>query len=365
MSNRSRTHIVALAALFWLSLAATARAERSLAQQLSLRYGAGASLMVSTDQRSWLGYGAPGVLSDLQVSLRFTPLLAAQLGMAGGVFFSPVANGAVLAPMIGSTLHWPLLGLPTYLALNVGLAATGQLIRPFGRAVLGIDWSLTSQLTAGPTLGLDVVRQLDGEGYSTNAIYAWLGVGLSWRPVGASAPVRQRPALGRKPVQPVAAEPTPPPTAAEVVLREPAPQVEHEPAPPSPEIRALLDEAVHVEHTELLAPVLFKYDSTELEPSSVAMLHEVARLLNRERTDIQLLGVVAYSDAIGPAEYNLALSQRRAEHVRGWLVAHGVADARLTVEAHGASDPVEVGEGADQQQNRRVVFRVLRAEERP
>jgi outer membrane protein OmpA-like peptidoglycan-associated protein len=341
-----------------------ARAQTAFAQRLSLRYSMGASLMVSRDQRDWLRYASPGVLSDLQIALRISPLIAAQVGLAGGIFFSKFTNGAVLAPMLGGTVHWPLLGVPTYLVLNVGAAFTGSDMRPFGRAVLGIDWALSPQFTAGPMLGMDVVQQQDGELYSTNAIYAWVGVGLAYRPVG-------RPALPVRKAKPVARDRgvVLPPPAAEMIPDEPPlpfePSVAREPAAPSTEIRQLLEEAVHVSHTELLAPVLFEYDSVELEPSSVAMLHEVARTLTVERKDIQLLAVIAYSDARGPAEYNLELSERRARHVRDWLVAHGVEAQRLTVEARGATDPVEEGEAADHQQNRRVVFRVLRAEPQP
>ncbi len=346
-------------AVCWVFLSpALARADVPLSQRLSLRYTAGASLMLSTDQRSWLGYGAPGLLSDLQLALRLSPLWAAQLGMAGGVFFSPVANGALLAPMVGGTLHLPLFGLPTYAALNVGAAITGQLMRPFARALLGIDWPLLSQLAVGPVLGLDVVTQLDGTLYSTDAIYGWAGISLAYRPVRAASPrvrkVEQLP--------PSAAETAPLPEQAPLPF-ELAPA--HEPVPPSPELNALIDDAVHVSRSELLAPVLFEYDSIALEPSSVAMLHEVARTLNHERKDIELVAVVAYADNRGPAEYNLELSERRARHVRDWLIAHGVAAQRLTTEARGASDPVEVGDEADHQQNRRVIFRVLRPEQRP
>jgi outer membrane protein OmpA-like peptidoglycan-associated protein len=341
-----------------------ARADPPFAQRLSLRYGVGAALMVSRDQRGWLDYSKPGVLSDLQLSLRISPLLAAQLGMAGGVFFSTFANGAVLAPMLGGTLHWPLARVPTYLALNVGAAFTGTDMRPFGRAVVGIDWALTSQFTGGPMFGMDVVQQQDGELFSSNAIYAWVGVGLAFRPVRtADAPVHRPKPLARDRGIVL------PPPAAETIPDEPALPFElsrdHEPVAPSTEITQLLEEAVHVSHTELLAPVLFEYDSVELEPSSVAMLHEVARTLNQERKDIQLLAVIAYSDARGPEQYNLELSERRARHVRDWLVAHGVAAERLRVEARGSTDPVEQGEAADHQQNRRVVFRVLRVEPRP
>lgn len=357
---RLRAGLCARASLILLGMSLTpalARADVPFAQRLSLRYTAGASLMLSSDQRSWLAYSAPGVLSDLQLGLRFSPLLAAQLGMAGGIFFSPVANGAVLAPMIGGTLHLP--SLSAYAALNVGAAITGDLVRPFARAAIGLDGSLGSQLALGPVLGLDLVAQHDGPLYSSDAIYGWVGVSLAYRPVRAEPRLAQK--LREIPEPEPAPPPEPPPAAAEVIREPPA----HEPAPPSPELSALIDQAVHVSRSELLAPVLFEYDSVELEPSSVAMLHEVARVLERERKDITLLAVIAYADIRGPDRYNLELSQRRARHVRDWLVAHGIAAERLTIEARGATDPVEVGAAADQQQNRRVIFRVLRTEPQP
>lgn len=358
-----RTVGVALCSWVLLSAAAT-RADLPWPQRLSLRYTAGASLMVSADQRSWLGYSAPGLISDLQLTARLSPLLAAQVGLAGGIFWSPMVNGALLAPMIGGTVHWPLAGVPTYAGLNVGVAVTGEQVRPFARALLGVDWPLSSQLALGPVLGLDLVTQHDGALYSTDAIYGWLGVSFAYRPVRGGPQLAHR---ARQP-GPRARPELPPLAAARAPLEPPLPfelAPAHEPAPPSPELSALIDDAVHISHTELLAPVLFEYDSVELEPSSVAMLHEVARVLNHERKDIQQLAVVAYSDNRGPAAYNLALSERRARHVRDWLVAHGIAAERLTIDARGANEPVEVGAGADHQQNRRVIFRVLRVENRP
>jgi outer membrane protein OmpA-like peptidoglycan-associated protein len=328
-------------------------AQENVAQRLSIRYTAGASLMMSGDQRSWLGYADPGLLMDLQLTLRVTQLVAAQAGVAGGVFFSPISAGALLAPLLGVTLHWPLFGLSSYVALNGGAAFTGNVARPFGRAAFGVDWPLSAEFSAGPVLGLDVVAQRDGQGYSDDAVYAWVGLGLSYHAV------RSQPVMRRKPIE----MPPPPPRPSAAALKEPsATEVPaREPVPPSPELAALIDEAAHVSHTELLAPVLFEYDSVELEPSSVAMLHEVARLLTMDRQDIQLMAVVAYADARGSEQYNLELSQRRAERVREWLVQHGVASERLTVEARGYAEPVETGRiESEHQQNRRVVFRVLR-----
>jgi outer membrane protein OmpA-like peptidoglycan-associated protein len=89
------------------------------------------------------------------------------------------------------------------------------------------------------------------------------------------------------------------------------------------------------------------------------MLHEVASAL-RERPDIALLEIQGYADERGDDTHNEQLSHRRAERVREWLVAHGIADSRLRVAAHGARGRIEsAGDEAAHQQNRRVVFRVI------
>jgi outer membrane protein OmpA-like peptidoglycan-associated protein len=125
----------------------------------------------------------------------------------------------------------------------------------------------------------------------------------------------------------------------------------------------LLDQAVHVERSELLAPVLFAFDSDELDANGIAMLHQVAALLLHERKDIARLAIAAYADARGSSEYNRNLSRRRAERVRAWLIEHGIAPERLEVDAEGASHFIEPGKNeAEHQQNRRVVFRVLATE---
>lgn len=129
----------------------------------------------------------------------------------------------------------------------------------------------------------------------------------------------------------------------------------------------LVDRAVpgRTDQVELLAPVLFAFDSDALEPVGIAMLHEVARELNK-RPDLELIEIRAYSDARGSAEYNRALAERRGQRVRDWLIEHGVAADRLSIAPLGAAEPVEAGDGeAAYEQNRRVVFRVVRKAEAP
>ena len=87
---------------------------------------------------------------------------------------------------------------------------------------------------------------------------------------------------------------------------------------------------------------------------------------DRVRRAVALLEIQGYADARGGDEYNLRLSERRAQRVLAWLVLHGVSSDRLTIAGQGEASPVETDSAeASQEQNRRVVFRVLRLQEGP
>lgn len=332
--------------------AAVLRAQ-SIAERLQLRTSVAASLMVSRDQRGYLDYRRPGALGDLQLEYAALPWLSLELGAAGGVFFSSRPAGGLVAPMLGVMGRYPLDAIAPYVALDGGVGFTGALLRPFARGRLGVDFALSSTLWLGPALGLDVVFQRDGTDDSTDAVYTWLGFSLSYRP---SVPRRQVIARAHVP-------PPPKRIAAPPVFDEEPAAADRPPAGPSTELTDLIDQAVRVEHSELLAPVLFAFDSDELDANGVAMLHQVASLLTHERKDITRLAIAAYADARGSSEYNRSLSRRRAERVRAWLIEHGVAPERLEIDAEGASQFVESGESeSEHQQNRRVVFRVLATE---
>ena len=65
--------------------------------------------------------------------------------------------------------------------------------------------------------------------------------------------------------------------------------------------------------------------------------------------------VEGHTDNIGRAEYNLELSQRRAQAVHDFLDAQGVAAARMSVEGFGLTRPVADNDTPEgRQRNRRV-----------
>jgi outer membrane protein OmpA-like peptidoglycan-associated protein len=255
---------------------------------------------------------------------------------------------------------WPDGGARPWLQLDAGLGFTGALLRPVVRVSAGVDFQLSSSLSLGPLLGYSQLFQHDLPGASTDARFVWFGFALGLGPaqtvtrVRVQEKVQERVITRTREVQPEPEPPPAPPPAAEVPV-----------AAPSPELNALLETALPSQRQEWLAPVLFSLDSAELEAQGVAMLHEVANELTR-RTEIHAVEIRGYADARGDVEHNLQLSERRAQTVRAWLIAHGIASERLRVAPHGAADFVESGSSEPEHaQNRRVVFRVVEQGDAP
>ena len=103
--------------------------------------------------------------------------------------------------------------------------------------------------------------------------------------------------------------------------------------------------------------VVFEYDSDRLRPEALATLDEAIETLRRHpHLRVELAG---HSDDRGSETYNLALSQRRADAVRRYLIERGVTNV-LTVHGYGESDPVADNRTeSGRAENRRVVLRIL------
>jgi OOP family OmpA-OmpF porin len=91
--------------------------------------------------------------------------------------------------------------------------------------------------------------------------------------------------------------------------------------------------------------------------AAAAVLLEYAEL----RLEIQ-----GHTDDVGDRAYNVDLSQRRAESVRAYLAAKGVAEARLTARGFGPDAPIAKGRSKSARAaNRRVEFRLVSGLEEP
>lgn len=115
--------------------------------------------------------------------------------------------------------------------------------------------------------------------------------------------------------------------------RTPEPVAEPEPMPePEPEF----------EPVTLSSDVTFAFDSAELRPGAASELNQVAGTLNNN-PEVRVT-IAGHTDAVGSNEYNLGLSQDRADSVASYLMSQGVAGNRMRTVGYGEERPVATNE---------------------
>jgi len=112
-----------------------------------------------------------------------------------------------------------------------------------------------------------------------------------------------------------------------------------------------------------LQDVKFETAKANLLPESYQALNAVGEVLNKwPQLKIEIDG---HTDSRGSAAYNLALSHRRADSVRGYLLDHfpHLRPEQLTTKGYGESKPLVPNTSpGNMAQNRRVEFTVLNKE---
>jgi len=102
-----------------------------------------------------------------------------------------------------------------------------------------------------------------------------------------------------------------------------------------------------------LGDVLFESGRADLRSGADGKLNKLVAFLNKYPGKV--VTIEGYTDSIGSEDYNQALSQRRADSVRSYLVRGGIDSGRVTASGMGKSDPVADNDSAiGRQQNRRV-----------
>lgn len=84
--------------------------------------------------------------------------------------------------------------------------------------------------------------------------------------------------------------------------------------------------------------IQFDFNSAKIRPESQPALQNLASALQSPELAQANFAVEGHTDAKGSADYNLKLSQSRAEAVQKFLAAQGVPSARLVTAGKGASE---------------------------
>ena len=103
--------------------------------------------------------------------------------------------------------------------------------------------------------------------------------------------------------------------------------------------------------------VRFDVNKATLTSQAKANLDKLVPVFNSYAdTNIEIFG---YTDNTGKADYNLTLSQKRAESVKAYLILKGLMTNRFKTSGFGIADPIATNDTKEgQSQNRRVEFAI-------
>jgi OOP family OmpA-OmpF porin len=187
------------------------------------------------------------------------------------------------------------------------------------------------------------------------------GYGLCWRTPWWSPAVAIAdcdPDLVKKPAPP----PSPPPAPAPEPAPAPAPAPVVAPPPPAPAPAPAVVAPV-TEKVTLSADVLFDFDKSNLKPEGIRELDDLVSKL--KAVNLEVIIAIGHTDAIGGNGYNQALSVKRAESVKKYLVSKGIEPNRIYTEGKGKSQPVADNKtDSGRAKNRRVELEVVGTRQR-
>jgi len=119
------------------------------------------------------------------------------------------------------------------------------------------------------------------------------------------------------------------------------------------------EEKVKVGETIQLRNVFFAFGKSDILPESNDELNKVVNFMkSNPSVEIEVSG---HTDNKGADDFNMKLSQDRANSVKNYLVSNGVADARITSKGYGESKPIATNSTEyGREQNRRVEFTITK-----
>lgn len=129
-----------------------------------------------------------------------------------------------------------------------------------------------------------------------------------------------------------------------------------------PKFEGFFTQNVHVKYelpkTYTLENIYFDTGKATLKPESTATLQSMSELmLNKKSLEIEISG---HTDNVGNDEYNLKLSEDRANAVKNYLVVKGIENSRVKTIGYGPSQPIATNDTEEgRQKNRRISVKII------
>jgi OOP family OmpA-OmpF porin len=120
-------------------------------------------------------------------------------------------------------------------------------------------------------------------------------------------------------------------------VKKAAPVVAAEATPPA--APAAKKKTVFVPYT-VQTEALFAYNKSDLNTAGKQKMHDEIIGKMKEYPEDEVVVITGYTDRIGSDEYNMKLSQRRADAVKAYMVEQGIDGNRIETAAKGEADPI-------------------------
>jgi OOP family OmpA-OmpF porin len=202
-----------------------------------------------------------------------------------------------------------------------------------GKLGLGMEYKFTETLA----MRAEVERYRINDGVQNRNNVDFYSLNLVYK-MGRPAPVMR---------------PTPPPEPTPVA---PTPLVITETMPtPAP---VVVKPVPVSEKINFSAEALFDFDKAVVKPDGKIALDQMLNSL--QNMDTEVMVTVGHTDAIGSDTYNQALSIRRAEAVKAYLITRGIATERVYTEGQGERQAIADNSTSEgRAKNRRVIVEVV------
>ncbi|MCP3898138.1 MAG: OmpA family protein, partial [Desulfobacteraceae bacterium] len=103
--------------------------------------------------------------------------------------------------------------------------------------------------------------------------------------------------------------------------------------------------------------IRFKHNTNDFTADGLVQINDFARILQKY-PDKRLM-VTGYTDSVGHKEYNIKLSEFRANIVKSFLIGNGIKAAQIQERGLGSDNPIENNDTSfGRKMNRRVEVEV-------
>ena len=121
---------------------------------------------------------------------------------------------------------------------------------------------------------------------------------------------------------------------------------------PAPEIMKLEQQKFKFQ------PIFFDHDKSDIKPEFKEYLNSMARVLDGIH-DLRV-EITGHTDAVGTDQYNIGLSERRANAIKDYFKKQGIEPEKLEIDFKGKRQPIDTNKTKEgKQRNRRVHFKFI------